>query len=211
MNFENIMLSERRQLQGLRANACSVALVVSDSVCLYRSQPSRLLCPWESPGKNTGLGCHALLLQGIFPTQGYNPRLLCLLRWQESSLPLGRWQSPKPGKPKRLLFKWNVQNRQIHRDKKQICVCQGLGEGRTGQWLLMGTGFLSGAMKMLCNQWWLHNFVNILKMNYILSIGEFYSMWILFPLKKNYYLSKFHIYALVYCIGVFLSGLLHSV
>ena len=34
----------------------------------------RLLCPWDSPGKNTGVGCHALL-QGIFPTQGWNPGL----------------------------------------------------------------------------------------------------------------------------------------
>ena len=32
-------------------------------------QPSRLLCPWDSPGKKTGVGCHALL-QGIFSTQG---------------------------------------------------------------------------------------------------------------------------------------------
>ena len=37
--------------------------------------PSRLLCPWDSPGKNTGVGCHALL-QGIFPTQRMNPSLL---------------------------------------------------------------------------------------------------------------------------------------
>ena len=36
---------------------------------------------WDSPGKNTGAGCHALL-QGIFLTQGLNPRLLCLLHWQ---------------------------------------------------------------------------------------------------------------------------------
>ena len=35
----------------------------------------------DSPGKNTGVGCHALL-QGIFPTQGSNPCLLCLLHWQ---------------------------------------------------------------------------------------------------------------------------------
>ena len=35
----------------------------------------------------TGEGCHALL-QGIFPTQGSNLHLLCLLHWQESSLPL---------------------------------------------------------------------------------------------------------------------------
>ena len=31
--------------------------------------PTSLLYPWDSPGKNTGVGCHALL-QGIFPTQG---------------------------------------------------------------------------------------------------------------------------------------------
>ena len=36
--------------------------------------PARLLHPWDSPGKNTGVGCH-FLLQGIFPTQGSNPRL----------------------------------------------------------------------------------------------------------------------------------------
>ena len=45
------------------------------------------LCPWDSPGKNTGVGCSALF-QGIFPTQGSNPCLLCLLHWQAVSLPL---------------------------------------------------------------------------------------------------------------------------
>ena len=38
---------------------------------------ARLLCPWDSPGKNTGVGYHALL-QRIFPTQGSNLRLFCL-------------------------------------------------------------------------------------------------------------------------------------
>ena len=47
----------------------------------------------DSPGKNTGVGCHALL-QGIFPTQGSNPHLLGLLHWQAGSLPL-----VQPGKP----------------------------------------------------------------------------------------------------------------
>ena len=37
----------------------------------------RLLCPWNSSGKNTGVGCHSLL-QGIFPTQGSRPRSLAL-------------------------------------------------------------------------------------------------------------------------------------
>ena len=40
----------------------------------HRLQPASLLCPWESPGKNTGMDCH-FLLQGIFPTQESNPRL----------------------------------------------------------------------------------------------------------------------------------------
>ena len=39
--------------------------VVSSSLWSRRLQPARLLCPWDSPGKNTGVGCHALL-QGIF-------------------------------------------------------------------------------------------------------------------------------------------------
>ena len=36
---------------------------------------TKFFCPWNSPGKNTGVGCHSLL-QGIFPTQGLNPHLL---------------------------------------------------------------------------------------------------------------------------------------
>ena len=51
---------------------------------------ARLLCPGDSPGKNTGGGCHALL-QGIFPTQGSN-----------SGLPHCRWillPSEPPKKP----------------------------------------------------------------------------------------------------------------
>ena len=54
--------------------------------------------PWDSAGKNTGMGCHALL-QGIFPTQGLNPQLLDLLHWQVGSLPL-----VPPGKPKIYLY-----------------------------------------------------------------------------------------------------------
>ena len=36
---------------------------------------------WDSPGKNTGVGCH-FLLQGIFLTQGSNPHFLHHLHWQ---------------------------------------------------------------------------------------------------------------------------------
>ena len=40
---------------------CWVASVVSHSVRPHRRQPTRIPCPWDSPGKNTGVGCHLLL------------------------------------------------------------------------------------------------------------------------------------------------------
>ena len=46
----------------------------------------RLLCSWDSPGKNPGVSCH-VLLQGLFLTQGSKPLPLCLLHWQ---VPLGK-------------------------------------------------------------------------------------------------------------------------
>ena len=46
--------------------AWSVASVMSDSLWPHGLQPARLLCLWDSPGENTGVGCHALL-QEIFP------------------------------------------------------------------------------------------------------------------------------------------------
>ena len=57
--------------------------VMSDSVRPHGPQPARLLYPWASPGKNTGVGCRALL-QGSFPTQGSHLRLL---QWQADSFP----------------------------------------------------------------------------------------------------------------------------
>ena len=56
----------------------------------HRLQPTRLLWPWDSPGKNTGAGCLALL-QGIFLTQGSKPCLLRLPHWWAGSLPLALW------------------------------------------------------------------------------------------------------------------------
>ena len=57
-------------------------------------QPARLLRPWDSPGKNPGMSCHALL-QGTFPTQGSNSGLFCLLNWQAGYLPLSiTWEAP---------------------------------------------------------------------------------------------------------------------
>ena len=45
-----------------------VTSVVSNSLGPCGQKPTRLLCPWNFPGKNTGVDCH-FLLQQIFPTQ----------------------------------------------------------------------------------------------------------------------------------------------
>ena len=93
--------------------------VMPDSLRPCGLQPARLLCPWDSPGKNTGVGCHALL-QGIFPPQGSNPCLLCLLhcRWILYPLsylgslmftddPLKLFNSPSPDWIARIMaFNW---------------------------------------------------------------------------------------------------------
>ena len=56
---------------------CVSRSVVSDSFRFHRLWPARLLCLWESPGKNSGVDCHSLR-QSNFPTQGWNPVLLHL-------------------------------------------------------------------------------------------------------------------------------------
>ena len=57
--------------------------VVSDSLPPHGLSPTRVLCPWNFPGKNTIVGCY-FLPRGIFPPQGVN---LYLLHWQSNSLP----------------------------------------------------------------------------------------------------------------------------
>ena len=56
---------------------------MSDSLGRYGLKPTRLLCLWDFPGKNTGVGCH-FLLQGIFQIQGSKLHLL-------HSLQIGRF------------------------------------------------------------------------------------------------------------------------
>ena len=52
-------------------SVCVSHLVVSDSLWSHGLGPARILCPWNSSGKSTGVCCHSLL-QGIFLTQGSN-------------------------------------------------------------------------------------------------------------------------------------------
>ena len=77
-------------------SVCVCVCVCMHACMLSHFSPSwlfvtRLLCPQDSPGQNTGVGCHALL-QGIFLIQGLNLLSLLLLHWQPGSLsfaPLG--------------------------------------------------------------------------------------------------------------------------
>ena len=82
--------------------------VVSDSLWPHGLGPTRLLCPWNFPGKNTGVG-YLFLLQGSFPTQGSNSCLLSTLHWKANLLLL-----ELAGKPKRLqlllLFRHSVMS-----------------------------------------------------------------------------------------------------
>ena len=66
--------------------ACSV---VSNSLQPHGLWSTRILCPWNFSGRNTGVGWH-FLLEGIFPTQRTN------LHWQADSLPLHHLESPFP-------------------------------------------------------------------------------------------------------------------
>ena len=69
----------------------AIASVVSESLRPHGLQPAMVLCPWDSPGKNTGVGCHALL-QRILLTQGSNQHFLSLLHWQVGYLLLASKQ-----------------------------------------------------------------------------------------------------------------------
>ena len=78
---------------------CSCSCVLSHFTCVWLLWPHGLkpimhLYPKDSLGKNTGVGCHALL-RGIFPTQGSNPRLLHLLCCRWILCPLSHLVSPK--------------------------------------------------------------------------------------------------------------------
>ena len=82
----------------------------------------RLLCLWNFPDKNTGVGCH-FLLQGIFPTQGLNPSPM---HWQSGSSPLSHQGSPNP-----VTYKHWLLHRILWHGHSSVLRC-----GLTMGWLL---------------------------------------------------------------------------
>ena len=79
---------------------------VNCSVLSDSSTPHGLYCPWNSPDKNTGVGCH-FFLQGIFPTQGSNPGLP---HWRQILYHLCHLESPWWGS-----ITINDRNLDVHR------------------------------------------------------------------------------------------------
>ena len=77
--FSFFLFFEKRVIWGTQENVLSCCLlscsVTSDSLKRPGLWTARLLCPWDSPGKNTRVGCY-FLLQGIFPTQGLDSCLM---------------------------------------------------------------------------------------------------------------------------------------
>ena len=90
--------SSRTSLSALKFQVPMVVQLLScDQLSRPRGPwPTRFLCRWDLPGKNTGVGCH-FLLQGIFPTRGLNP---CVLHCRQT--PASQADSlltEPPGKP----------------------------------------------------------------------------------------------------------------
>ena len=109
LSVSGIQQSDSIIINNLCMYACVLSCsVVSDSLQPHGLQLTRLLCPWDFPGKNTDVGSHSLL-QGIFPTLGSDPHLLHLLHCQVDSLPL-----MAPGKPIEEHWKNNP-----HKSKQQ--------------------------------------------------------------------------------------------
>ena len=76
MSTPRALCSRKRELKRVCVTCMGTMYIRAKSLShVQLSVPARLLSPWDSPGKNTGVGCHALL-QGVFLTQGSNPGLL---------------------------------------------------------------------------------------------------------------------------------------
>ena len=82
---------------------------------------ARLLCPWDYPGKNIGVGSHSLL-QGIFPTQGSNPRPhgSCIAGRFFTTEPPGKllhtgWERYKNSQKERRELRWSLGQTQCSR------------------------------------------------------------------------------------------------
>ena len=128
--------------------------VLAAQSCLTLCNPMDCsLCPWDSPGKYTGGGCH-FLLQGIFLTQGSNPGLLhcrqilyCLSHWGRSILFLMEGGDLPTSKDPRKMNK-PVKNRWLYDRKKSQGLDVSSARPRSEPFKKEGAGTVSKAAKM---------------------------------------------------------------
>ena len=115
----------------------SLLLALSDSLWPHELQPPRLLCPWDFPGKNTGVRSHALL-QRIFPTQGSNPgflhcrQILYHLSHQEAEKEAMNfyWDYGKESRSRYLLHRamlraWTAKEKKCYKSKEMAHLGKG--------------------------------------------------------------------------------------
>ena len=174
---------------GLQSCFCCCLVTSVDSVLCYGLKSTRLLCPWDFLGKNTGRGCH-FILQGIFLTQGSN---LHALHQQADSLP------PRHlGRPQKILI-YSNQNKWLTVKERRKNNCQYQKEGHIGfyrhrKWNKKISG-ITFFFNKCDNSWWTNvlkgtkyqnsfKVKNIYDQNFPLSVQKFKSQLKNFPQRK---------------------------
>ena len=114
---------------------CEVTSVVSDSARPHRRQPTRLRHPWDSPGKNTGVGCHFLLQCMEVKSESEVAQSCPTLRNPTGSL------YQRIVNPDADLSAWGEENETLTSSLKLLILC---GCPRVGSWVM---GFI-----LLCRQ-----------------------------------------------------------
>ena len=122
---------DRRRWRFLRHGCCirrpsPVQLFATSWTVVCQAPLSR-----DSPGKNNGVGRHALLL-GNFPTQGLNPHLQCPLHWQADSLLLSTWEALRYGWTSEHLPLTEVLGQTIPEDRPEPWPIDVLSQGTWG-------------------------------------------------------------------------------
>ena len=114
---------------------CEVTSVVSDSARPHRRQPTRLRHPWDSPGKNTGVGCHFLLQCMEVKSESEVAQSCPTLRNPTGSL------YQRIVNPDADLSAWGEENETLTSSLKLLILC---GCPRVASWVM---GFI-----LLCRQ-----------------------------------------------------------
>ena len=136
-------------------------------------EPTNLLCPWISPGRNTGVGYHPLL-QGIFPTQGSSPGLL---HCRQILYHLSHQGSP---------CRWDQSSKEMHSKSFSIHTSNSSAVYQLSEWSETLSIFLSPRSKllrMICFLWCLLQFLSGLDCP---GLPASYLLWIIVNSHKRY-------------------------